>query len=513
MAVVENDYSSIVSIIYFSINIIFLISLAVIVYNQGGHKIKSKSYLKDIWMQRKIYAPLIIHFYDTATDIGVVYSWYHLMGNDYDSVDMVVFFWTGVSFLAVYRFCLLCWSFYDWLCNEHGKWYHVLLVLVDLYIFVTVYDSFIKAKDIISKNAERRKNAGKNAENSTEQPHIKSDAEQEIEPDEIQFFVQLAEAISESMPQIVLQSVFVIRSANDTGLREGSNKFLIMLSVIASLLSISMKYVNVDKNHVAGTAKDLKPRQRFPDCIQSWYPVRVIWRMFHIMSRFCVFVLIWTILGGAWLPIWTGFVFTYWMTIYCAFVHEDSKDIVGNVIYATISCIGTYVEGDGDAYKQSVLLISCAFIQSVIGLGLITVFGVFSFDCGICYDSNTRRIFNYTNDNDRMLIFWTLGVVSSVMDMILFLVMRKQNVFYPLYMYLKTEMCTMITDGNSKEDFNILLDDKLQCPVYVSDKNKDKIFDNIKPGVMPFSREEYMSWVQQLTPHKLYVDIVHVIKY
>eukprot|EP01083_Nonionella_stella_P220330 788432_1 len=151
-----NEYSSILSIIYFSINIIFLIALGLIVYNQGGHELDSKAYFKDIWNQRKIYAPLIIHFYDTATDIGVVYSWYHLMGNDYDSVDMVVFFWTGVSFLVIYRLCLLCWSYYDWACAEEGEWYYVLLVLVDLYIFVAVYESFMEAEDIITSNAKKR---------------------------------------------------------------------------------------------------------------------------------------------------------------------------------------------------------------------------------------------------------------------------------------------------------------------------------------------------------------------
>ena len=58
------EYSTTVSIIYFLINTVFLTILAAVVYRQGAYlTVKSKSYLKDVWNQRKIYAPLIIHFY------------------------------------------------------------------------------------------------------------------------------------------------------------------------------------------------------------------------------------------------------------------------------------------------------------------------------------------------------------------------------------------------------------------------------------------------------------------
>eukprot|EP01083_Nonionella_stella_P207445 753590_1 len=69
-----------------------------------------------------------------------------------------------------------------------------------------------------------------------------------IEPQEMQRILQFFEAVTESMPQIVLQSVFIIRSANDEELRKnGSNIGLLLFSVLASLLSISNKYVWFDK--------------------------------------------------------------------------------------------------------------------------------------------------------------------------------------------------------------------------------------------------------------------------
>eukprot|EP01084_Bolivina_argentea_P168985 292957_1 len=97
------QYSTIVSIVYFAVNIIFMLGLAFYVHKKGNHKVTSKSYFKDIWNQKKIFYPLIIHFYDTATDIGVIYNWAELAKDEktmnYESVDMKTFFWCGITFL------------------------------------------------------------------------------------------------------------------------------------------------------------------------------------------------------------------------------------------------------------------------------------------------------------------------------------------------------------------------------------------------------------------------------
>ena len=109
---------TLISIIYFSANIILLFILGYYVKVKGEYEsIKSRAFLKDVWSQRTIYAPLIVHFYDTATDIGVVYYWYQLMvdDNDYESVNLEIFFWCGISFLILYRFfvLLLAWNYAD----------------------------------------------------------------------------------------------------------------------------------------------------------------------------------------------------------------------------------------------------------------------------------------------------------------------------------------------------------------------------------------------------------------
>eukprot|EP01083_Nonionella_stella_P131734 400436_1 len=446
------EYSSILSIIYFSVNIIFLGGLGLIVYKQGGHEVKSKTYLQDIWSQRKIYAPLLIHFYDTATDIGVIYNWYQLMqieqdptkDVDYKSVDMEVFFWTGITFLIVYRFCLFCWCVLAWLFgdDDDGRWYHPLLVLCDLYIFATVYESFTNAKKIVIKNAKTRLH---NLEvlrqlqaktKGVSKTKVKLDSLVDVEPVSKQYSVQFGEAILESMPQIVLQSVFMVRSANARGLNEESNVLLLMLSVIASLISISNKYVYVDRQESAKWARSIKLRRKlFPDpkCVQYWYIARVVWRLFHIMSRFCVFVLVWTVMGGAWLFIWTCVVWLCWTTIVyitqrdMIILHGPWEHIFRSLITGVEALVGVVFERGNRLHNMVCTIFK--LIESVIGLSLITLFGTLSFKCGVCSDPVTRQIFT-NKGNDRMLMFWVLGVLSTVVDVVLCLSLVRVGAFH-----------------------------------------------------------------------------------
>ena len=105
------ETSTLITIVYFSASVFLLLMLAIWVYRTGEHY-EAKSFGKDVWAQRKIYAPIIVHFYDTATDIGVVYLFYQLMKEeqsgryDYESLDMEVMFWMGLAFLILYS--VLC---------------------------------------------------------------------------------------------------------------------------------------------------------------------------------------------------------------------------------------------------------------------------------------------------------------------------------------------------------------------------------------------------------------------
>eukprot|EP01084_Bolivina_argentea_P279000 476906_1 len=442
-------YSTIVSIIYFCVNIVFLIGLGVYVYKIGAHeKLKSKSYLKDLWNQRKIFAPLIIHFYDTATDIGVIYNWAELANDekktDFESVDMKTFLWCGVAFLIVYRVGLLGMALAQWFSNE-GEWYYLFLVLLDLYIFVIVYESFNKAQGIISKNAEKRainkkkkheKAIQKHLEHAIEAGTITKDQAQriqfglqevvEIEPAETQMIVQLMESVTESMPQIVLQSVFLIRSQNDPLLKEsGANFGLIMFSVLASLFSISNKYVWMDKEFVEERSQSLKPRERFPDCIQYWYLVRVAWRFCNLLAKFVVFTLIWTVLGGVWLPIWIGLLFIIWGIIILVNTYDSDEvipAIASAVLFSVITIVAIWMSDRGAWWLHV-----GKWIETSVAFTLITIFGTIKFDCSICHNAETRMIFG-NGVNTYILMYWVFGVSAHIVEAVLYSILYFGNI-------------------------------------------------------------------------------------
>eukprot|EP01084_Bolivina_argentea_P019313 35923_1 len=404
--------------------------------------------MKDVWNQRKIFFPLIIHFYDTATDIGVIYNWFELMKDEetinYDSVDMKTFFWCGITFLIIYRIGILLYAVYE-LCDGDGEWYHIILVLLDLYIFVVVYESFNEAQGIITKNAQRRK-ANKirkkqkrqkeiemnqpvkeiemgqitNDKTVDTKPVIYMSEEVEIEPVDTQMYMQLFEAVTESMPQIVIQSVFIIRSANDEILAEsGSNIGLLSLSILASLLSISNKYAWLDKSE---------------DCIHYWYVIRVLWRLFHILSKFAVFTLIWTVLGGTWLPIWAGICWIFWFILVWIVAAKMEKKkiegfekisqfIFGSSIYALGFLIAIVISAK--EFKSHFVF---KWIETTIGLAAIAIFGTLKFGCDMCASSDTRTIMKTSTSNDRVFIYFILGIVAHFMDLILYLMLYFGNI-------------------------------------------------------------------------------------
>ena len=86
----------VVTLVYGGCHILLLLTLAFRIYYQTKKEEKSMSlsgYFWALWKDRAVYSPLIIHIYDTATDIGVLYEWYDLALYERDeeniqSIDM-----------------------------------------------------------------------------------------------------------------------------------------------------------------------------------------------------------------------------------------------------------------------------------------------------------------------------------------------------------------------------------------------------------------------------------------
>eukprot|EP01084_Bolivina_argentea_P138180 243330_1 len=154
--------SAVASIAYFSVYITMIIILAIWVWKNEEHKL-DRTFLKSVWSQRTIYASVIVHFYDTATDIGVLITWYNLYynemhGTNYKTVDMSVFFWGGCSVLLFYRFVTFLLIIYQQKNEEdpcRGICIRAPLAIFDLFIFEGIYQSFKSAENILTANQKK----------------------------------------------------------------------------------------------------------------------------------------------------------------------------------------------------------------------------------------------------------------------------------------------------------------------------------------------------------------------
>eukprot|EP01084_Bolivina_argentea_P264360 447786_1 len=305
---------------------------------------------------------------------------------------MTVLFWTSIGFVIFYRLISALIAGYSAIkdkqniniLNIYSCCFDAFLGLIDVYIVKVIYGS------------------------------MKSDAK---EPTQKQNTIQLAEAIIEALPQVVLQSVFIIRSQNDPYLSGQNTLYLVGLSLLASLASISNKYLFVDKNCFVDDAKDAEWSQKAP-YVNTLYLLRVIWRFSFVTTRFAILSLVWSVLGGAFLLIFLSISFILW----CALIYKEMYMYIGArliVGYALISLVAT------PAYESYIFAIGHG-IEMIVTMCVITLFAFnSSIDCTICADPITRQC----TKNSYILSFIITGWVAMIIDFITFYMLLRFNKF------------------------------------------------------------------------------------
>eukprot|EP01083_Nonionella_stella_P084333 233425_1 len=369
------SWSIIIAIIYFTLYFVLVLGLAIHLHIQGTHTSK-KSFLSALWKKRGIYGQVFVHFYDTATDIGVMVEWYLLAEQErnaqtpednIESLDMNGLFWTTVAFLIAYRVISVCLGAVSTYQDDQSVvWIYVdgcFFGLLDLYIIKTVYQS------------------------------IKDEHE---EPSPRQKMIQLTESIFESLPQVVLQSVFIIRSQNDEELKHDNSIGLVAMSLLASLFSISSKYFWVDRDGVDDDAQDAELSIKCP-CVNPKYVLRVIWRFCYILTRFCILSLVWSVMGGAFCAIFLGVSWFMWAVLFVfvfmtwdTFV-DDVGPPFGLVLAFGYGCASLVAS----PIHSSVVVAISHGVEMLLTMGIITLFAFDdSIKCGICVDPSHRSASN-----------------------------------------------------------------------------------------------------------------------
>eukprot|EP01084_Bolivina_argentea_P271588 462175_1 len=485
MSTLDLKWSSIASIIYFSLYALLLLALAFHVHRTGNYKSK-KSFLKALWLKRGIYAAILVHLYDTATDVGVIIEWWGLAQNEksgkynYETLDMEVFVWTAISFLLLYRVVTVIIAIVA--CHDNQDDWNVYVIdvclsLVDMYVIRAVYKA------------------------------IKGDAQ---EPTPKQKMIQLAESVFESLPQVVLQSVFIIRSNNDAKLREDSTLYLVAISLIASLFSVTNKYIWLDKEAVVQYAREshlkcrgakcssntsdtesnmvtdlpvcpvdkiefneTKPNKteqkcRFCDqeiqdcigyvcvkcsyrickncysqntyehnkneCIRVWYVLRSLWRFSFVATRFVALALVWAVLGGAFIGIFVSFSFVYWFIIYYIFVvrhiwGSNDNDCSEYLLFLMVSGMFAVASLISNIPSSKYILAIAHGIEIFITMCIVTLFAFNdNIDCKSCADPDFRQ----ATKNIYIMAFVISGWSFMIIDLGLYMFLLRKSIILKL---------------------------------------------------------------------------------
>ena len=240
-----------------------------------------KLWFKIVWKMRSVYCALAVHVFDILTDILVIVSWIYYPDVKGDGVDPQIMALCAIIVLAFHKVTstILFWSKERYIIR-------CLLQFLDLLIFEEIY---LSHKKIIHQFKIQSKSLKDNSYDDDD----KKDKEG-IGTTTTFKFVRNLEAIFESIPQSILQLVFIIRTGWKS---EGSGVFLVIsvISIIQSIISMTNSILNNDNTYMA-LPKWKKHKQRLPPTIP--FMKHAISRLSEVIYRICLCSLFWIVCGG-----------------------------------------------------------------------------------------------------------------------------------------------------------------------------------------------------------------------
>eukprot|EP01083_Nonionella_stella_P064698 168891_1 len=401
------EISTLMCIVYFTLNVILLISLSVYVKKTQSHQ--SEPFFKAVWGQRKIFSPLLVYFYDTATDIAVVIFYYEMIhdGNDYRVINPMFLFRSSLAVLIWNKVVMLIHTGVgprtETLCGEYNKdhfdWYDPILVLFHVYIFKTVYLTFkLNKKD--EATTTNKTDIESKEESDEAHPPAKED-DSGIELHDTLMTLLYYEAMNESLLQTYIQMTFVMLAGHEPLLNVGSI-FVVIMSVMGSLLSVSNKWSFLDEENVVQKAKALKPKKECPNCMAYWYLIRSVWRFSNVCIFPITFLLFMRIYPQMWYVIWS-------IASYCVFT-------------AVLIWKGVYAKHEQAYFKVIIWMLFGRLENDAIVMNL-------RYLClAIPMALNATVIIREDQVNDMYLIFCSIGIVLFVMDIVLYYAMRSNHI-------------------------------------------------------------------------------------
>eukprot|EP01083_Nonionella_stella_P104971 301506_1 len=379
------DWSMYISITYGIFWLAAVIFISIDVYEKKQDpNMGFKAYVTEIWRLKSVYIPLIAHIFDSATDIGVSVHWAQLAFDhtNYENINMVVHFGWSIGIIGSHR-TVSAYFAYSHTRDTHThiqRLFYAFLAFIDLYIFRIAYHSIQIGK-----------------------------------PSNEQIKFRALEAVFESIPQIVFQSVFIIKCYGNSML--SSN--LVMVSILASVLNVALKLIKNDQKFFAEKAKQIQFKCEKPCCNLEWVK-RAFWRGANVSASIFLFSLVWTNIGGFYLGVTLSISFILWFA-------TDLKEyyLMKQKIYEPWRLITVVARCVYTPASSQKIHIGIHMIEVFVGLLVTTVFGFTNIDCKFCSDPQTRQATHNPYIKSFICVAWGM----MIFDGIFYLILICDNIF------------------------------------------------------------------------------------
>eukprot|EP01084_Bolivina_argentea_P132876 234483_1 len=235
-----------------------------------------KLWFKIVWKMRSVYCSMAVHIFDVLTDVLVIIGWFYYPDETGDNINAKTMAICGIFILLFHKFVsvIVFWT-------KERSIIRCMLQFFDLLIFQEIY---LSHKKIINEFKNKANTDDTDSNNE-------SDA---IETTSTFKFVRNVEAIFESIPQSVLQLVFIIRTG---WANEGQGTFLIIsiLSILQSIISMTNSVLKNDNVYMAAP-KWKKYKERLPPSLP--FLKHALCRLSEVVHRIGLLALFWSVCGG-----------------------------------------------------------------------------------------------------------------------------------------------------------------------------------------------------------------------
>eukprot|EP01083_Nonionella_stella_P039243 106736_1 len=329
-----------------------------------------KLWIKSLWQKKKLYLTVIPHFFDQATDLGVLFKYYSLWVTS-SAIEPQYWFFVSIFVISLHKI-ISCIAVYllSRSCMD------VIYQFFDLLMVRAIYTNYKLNKD---------------------------------EPSSAQRYLQILEGTFEPGPQILISLAYILKTRSA---RENVDDGIVFISIVASLWTLTSRIVSDDKSVMADEWQSLEfSYKRCP--ILNWrYLFRVFWRFCEITNKATLYALIWLSIGGFSLIFIIGFEF---LCCICLSIMAENMLILGNLLYWTI-IDSAYLEHKYLNMGKCIqyIAISYRFGSLYIYLILVTLFAIIRFNAWKVPDFHTRHQHVMEQDSLGLLLYmycWTTAIV------------------------------------------------------------------------------------------------------